>query len=427
MKKTIEKIDGFKIDGIGLVLYALVGVIFLLIINTGLLPNNMMGALFTMVVLGNVFYYLGAHLPIFRSYLGGGAVFALFGGAILTLTGLVPASVGKTVETFISSNGFIDFFILSLIVGAILGMDRKLLLRASVRFLPVAFLSMAVTLLVTLGVSELIGKGFRYGAMNVAFPVMGGGIGAGAIPLSQIYHQTLGGPEKDYLSNLLPAVILGNVVAIMGASLLSKLAENSKYNGHGVMMPGSDVKTEKTAPKIVFQKLGVGLLIALSFYMVAKMLTGLVPSVNEYAFLILLVIVFKASGFIPKYYEESAVTFSNSITKNLTHALLVSVGLTKLDLPVLADSLNWQFVVLVLTALIAISLSAAVFGKLFGLYPVESAITAGMINNSMGGTGNIAVLAACDRMSLIGFAQMGNRLGGAIMLVVAGLFVSIFG
>ena len=50
-----------------------------------------------------------------------------------------------------------------------------------------------------------------------------------------------------------------------------------------------------------------------------------------------------------------------------------------------------------------------------------------MINNSMGGAGNISVLAACDRMNLIGFAQMGNRLGGAIMLVMAGIFVSLFG
>ena len=106
---------------------------------------------------------------------------------------------------------------------------------------------------------------------------------------------------------------------------------------------------------------------------------------------------------------------------------MAGVGLTKLDLVILTHSLTWQFVLLVLTSLISISIAAALFGKLFGLYPVESAITAGMINNSMGGAGNISVLAACDRMNLIGFAQMGNRLGGAIMLVMAGIFVSLFG
>ncbi|WP_273706352.1 2-hydroxycarboxylate transporter family protein, partial [Leuconostoc mesenteroides] len=55
---------------------------------------------------------------------------------------------------------------------------------------------------------------------------------------------------------------------------------------------------------------------------------------------------------------------------------------------------------------------------------VEAAITAGLANNSMGGTGNVAVLAASERMNLIAFAQMGNRIGGALILVVAGILVT---
>lgn len=66
------------------------------------------------------------------------------------------------------------------------------------------------------------------------------------------------------------------------------------------------------------------------------------------------------------------------------------------------------------------------FGKLFGLYPVESVVTAGMCNNSMGGTGNVAVLSSAKRMELIAFAQMGNRLGGAIILIISGFLAQIF-
>ncbi len=40
----------------------------------------------------------------------------------------------------------------------------------------------------------------------------------------------------------------------------------------------------------------------------------------------------------------------------------------------------------------------------------------------MGGTGNVAVLSAANRMELIAFAQMGNRLGGAIVLIISGFF-----
>ncbi|ANZ58060.1 citrate:sodium symporter [Fructilactobacillus lindneri] len=430
LRNILNRLEEFKIDGFGLVIYAILVIILIMVMYLGILPedntSNIFAALFIMVVLGNVFYWLGSHLPIFKSYLGGGAVFALFAPALMAITGLIPKSTINVVDKFVSGAGFVDFFIISLIVGAILGMNRKMLLKASVRFLPVAFLSMAIAFLAVGIVSTVIGKGFNYGALFVAFPVMGGGIGAGAIPLSRIYHQAFGG-STDYLSMLMPAVILGNVFAIIGAGLVSKLFANSKGNGHGKMMPGNYDSIAKEDIKITYQKMGVGLMVATAFYMVALTLNHFIPMINEYAFIILLVIIFKAGGLIPKYYEESAVTFSNSITKNLTHALLAGVGLTKLDLPVLGHSLTWQFVILVLTSVVVITIAAGLIGKLFGLYSVESAITAGLVNNSMGGTGNISVLAASNRMNLIGFAQMGNRLGGAIMLVAAGIYISVFG
>lgn len=45
--------------------------------------------------------------------------------------------------------------------------------------------------------------------------------------------------------------------------------------------------------------------------------------------------------------------------------------------------------------------------------------------NSMGGTGNIAVLSASDRMEMIAFAQMAKRLSGAIILILGGLLASV--
>ena len=44
----------------------------------------------------------------------------------------------------------------------------------------------------------------------------------------------------------------------------------------------------------------------------------------------------------------------------------------------------------------------------------------------MGGTGNVAVLSAADRMNLIAFAQMGNRLGGALVLILSGFLIQLF-
>lgn len=170
--------------------------------------------------------------------------------------------------------------------------------------------------------------------------------------------------------------------------------------------------------------MGIGLVIAMAFFMLGTLLNMLVPAINSYAFIILTVILVKGFGLLPEYYEQSVVMFSDVVVNNMTHALLCGVGMSLLDLKVLAASLSWQFVVLCLTSVIVISLVSGFVGKLFGMYPLEATITAGLCNNSMGGTGNVSVLAASNRMNLIAFAQMGNRLGGAIMLVVAGLLVS---
>ena len=73
------------------------------------------------------------------------------------------------------------------------------------------------------------------------------------------------------------------------------------------------------------------------------------------------------------------------------------------------------------------SLGAALVGRLVGFYPVEAGVTAGLCMSNMGGTGDVAVLSAADRMELMPFAQISSRLGGAIIMVVGSLLLSVLG
>ena len=70
---------------------------------------------------------------------------------------------------------------------------------------------------------------------------------------------------------------------------------------------------------------------------------------------------------------------------------------------------------------------AAIVGKWVGFYPVEAGITAGLCMANMGGTGDVAVLSAADRMELMPFAQISSRLGGAIILIIGSLLLSTLG
>ncbi len=390
------------------------------------LPLNMLGLTLMLVLLGHLFYYLGSIIPVVKSYLGGGSVFTIFAAAALAVTGIIPANVVSATKTFLNDQGLLDFYIAALIVGSILGMNRKLLLKAAVRFIPVSLIAMVAGFFSVGLVGKLLGLGFGHSVMFVSMPMMAGGIGAGAVPLSHIYAQGLGASSGSMFSQLIPAVTLGNVLAVIGAALISKIWANTKYDGHGVLLPISE--DEKTEPikNLDATRIGVGMLIAFSFFLVGTILNSFVPKVHAYAFIIILVILAKAFNLVPKHLEDSVVMFNNVIMGNLTHAVLAGIGLALIDLNVLAQSLTWKFVILTLTSVIVMGLVSALVGKLFGLYPVETAIASGMANNSMGGTGNVAVLSASNRMSMIAFAQMGNRMGGALVLILGGILIQFW-
>ena len=260
-----------------------------------------------------------------------------------------------------------------------------------------------------------------------SLPAMAGGVGAGAVPLSTIYANVLGTDASSIISRLIPATAMTNVLAIIGAALVARAGQSMpKFNGNGKLMEKGDLgdgKPRNVKPSI--PQLGVGLMVSLTFFILGQIGNYFVPKVHAYAFMIIIVVICKIANLLPEYYEDAAIMFNNLIVKNLTAAVLAGIGIALLNLNVLASALTWQFVVLCLTSVIAISVVSGFVGRLFGLYPIESTITAGLCNNSMGGTGNVAVLSAANRMELIAFAQMGNRLGGAIVLIISGFLMQL--
>lgn len=64
-------------------------------------------------------------------------------------------------------------------------------------------------------------------------------------------------------------------------------------------------------------------------------------------------------------------------------------------------------------------------GVITGFEPLRSLLLIAL--PIMGGAGDVAVLSAADRMELMSFAQISSRLGGAIILIIASLMLSILG
>lgn len=417
-----------KITGISLPLYLLIVLILIVTMALGKLPKGILGPLAVLVIFGNLFHFLGNKIPIIKSYLGGGSVFAIFASAALATFNILPHAVLQDTSNFINNMGFLDFYIAALITGSILGMDRDTLIKASVRFIPVALIAMVSSFFAVGFVGMLIGNGFGNSVLYISLPAMAGGVGAGAVPLSSIYAHVLGTDASQVISRLIPATAMTNVLAIIGAALLARAGESKPgFSGQGKLVKtGSLGDASARELKLNIPQFGVGLMVAMSFFMLGQIANYFATKVHAYAFMIIIVVLCKVFNILPKYYEDAAVMFNQLVVRNLTAAVLAGIGMALLNLNVLVASLTWQFVVLCLVSVISISVVAGFVGRLFGLYPVEASITAGFCNNSMGGTGNVAVLSASKRMELIAFAQMGNRLGGAIVLIISGFIMQLF-
>lgn len=424
----IKKIKEINISGVGPLLYLFFMIILICTMALGKLPLNMVGITFLLVLLGHLLYFIGEKLPIMRSYLGGGSVFTLLGATILSFFHIIPSNVINAVGDYMGGKfGFLDFYIAALICGSILGMNRNLLIKASKKFIPVALITMVVGFFAVGCVGMLIGKGFANSVMYVSMPMMSGGMGAGITPLSQIYADGLvNGNQKAIFSQLAPAVTFGNIIAIIVALSISKIFKKSKYNGNGTIVPATE--EELSIPKIEINatQLGVGMLSAFSLFLLGVILNNFFPKIHEYAFMIIIVFILKVLNVVPKKLEDSIVMFNKIVLNNFTHAILAGIGIALIDLTTLGSALSWQFIILCLTSVFSMGLTSWFLGLFLGMYPVETAIGIGMIDNSMGGTGNIAVLSASNRMSMIAFAQMANRLCGAIVLILGGILIRFF-
>lgn len=411
----------FKIFGMSPVMFGIITAVVLVATYMEVLPTGMIGAFPLMIVLGAILNELGNRLPIVKDYLGGGPIIIIFGTAAMVAYSLLPESSIEIMTNFMKGEGFLDFYIAALITGSILGMDRKLLIQASLRYLPVIVGGVIVAFGLTGLVGALMGYGAKEAILYISLPIMGGGMGAGAVPLAQIFGTSLNTDPAEILSTMVPAVALGNALAIVVAGLLSKLGKgHPNFSGEGKLMKAQTDPTqeEQKVHAIEYKFLGMGLLFSTTFFVFGRILAKFIP-IHSYALMIITVAVVKAIGIFPEKYERAAFQWFNFIMANLTPALLVGIGAAYTDLNQVIDALSVTYLVLVSMTVIGAVIGSAFVGKLLGFYPLEASITGGLCMANMGGTGDVAVLSASDRMELMPFAQISSRLGGAFMLIVA--------
>lgn len=392
------------------------------------LPKGMIGALLFMMVIGIVLDFIGESIPIVNSYFGGGPILTIFGTAALVYYNVFPKDIFDNITAFMKGGGFLDFYIAALIVGSILGMNRKLLIKAALKYLPVIIGGVAVSLLLTGTIGYILGYGFKKALFYIAIPIMGGGMGAGAVPLSQIFGLVLKEDPTKLLAVMVPAVALGNAMAIVAGSAMNKIGKKfPKLSGEGKLLKGLDVETdyeEKEKKEIKFEDFGKGLTIALTFFVLGTILSKFI-AIHAYALMIISVIIAKILNLVDEKYERFAAEWFNFMAKNFTIPLLVGIGVAYTNLQQVIDSFSWTYLILVFATVSGAIIGTGIVGALLNFYVVEATITAGLCMANMGGTGDVAVLTSAKRIELMPFSQISSRIGGAFMLLLTSFLVNM--
>ena len=172
------------------------------------LPKSLAGQISFLLVLGEALNFIGNRTPIVKDYLGGGSIVVLFGSSALVMFGLIPKEVVKETNTFITAT-LLNYALAALCCGSIFGMDRNILVKASLRYIP-CILGGAIGAAVLSGLIGTVVMGsLEETLFFITLPIMGGGASAGAVPMSQMFAEILKKDAGTLLAIMTPAVALG--------------------------------------------------------------------------------------------------------------------------------------------------------------------------------------------------------------------------
>lgn len=431
----IKKFFSFKIGVMPLGVFLSLLIVDLLLMQRNILPKDMLGAGSIMVVFGFACEEIGKRIPILKN-VGGKVIMATFLPSYLVYANLLPKQAVTSVTFFMKQTNFLYVFIACLIVGSILSMNRIVLIKALVRI----FIPMAAALLVGSIVGVLTGMILGLNPYKTYFfivaPIMAGGVGEGALPLSMGYSSILKQGQAGIFAKVLPCVMLGSLVAILLSGLLKYIGQKyPKYSGNGVLLKtgkddeilklAQDGNNDKANAKHDLVQLTVAGILSFALYLAGVYINSLIGLPAPIVMLIAVVIA-KILGIIPSSIEKGGYSLFRFIVTAVTTPLLFAIGVAMTPWKNLIEVFsNPRYLIVIALTVIAIVIVGWVVGNLVGMYPVEAAIVTAC-NSGQGGTGVVSILTASDRLELMPFGQLATRIGGALTVVVAIALLKVF-
>nr|WP_195763882.1 2-hydroxycarboxylate transporter family protein [Pseudoduganella rivuli] len=409
-----------RIGLIPLPIYVLLAALIGGFIAQGKVPTDISVSIAVLAVGGFTCAEFGKRIPLLR-HIGAAAIFATFVPSFLVYMHAIPPVLLKNVSEFTKSSNFLYLFIASIVVGSIFSMDRTVLVKGFLKIFAPLAAGTVVAALVGTAVGAALGLGWQHTLFFIVVPIMAGGVGEGAIPLSIGYAAILGHAQGDIFAEVLPPVMLGSLSAILMSGALNFVGKRFPHlTGEGRLQPGAEEAlrvVELPAGTVDVPQVASAGLTAIALYMVGLMSHKLFDFPAPVVMLFVAVLLKLCRVVSPQLQQASHVVYKFFSTA-VTYPLLFAIGAALTPWEKLIAAFTVANLITIVATVASLMATGFVVGRMLKMYPIETAII-NACHSGQGGTGDVAILTAANRMQMMPFAQIATRIGGAIVVTLA--------
>ena len=438
-KSLYEVIWNYKVHGMPLLAYLAFAIPIVIGMITGTLGDDILSVMGMLFIIGIFFSEVGKRLPIWNTWIGGGSMMAIMAPSFLVYMGWLPQKYVDAATHFYDEMSFLNLYIIVLMAGSLLSVNRKHLTETLKRCGPVFFGAVfGATILGIIG-GKIVGIPLGDLLSYYVLPNLGGGNGAGAVPMSEIYNQVTGKPSEVYYAKALAILTLGSTIALILGVILNSL---------GKKFPGlaGDGKTllRDTGKKFALEGAGEvemnpsmtdianAFIVATGFYafanIVGKMMLPKIFGVivHPLAYLILFLTLANIMDIIPTNLRAGAKVLSEFIVEKMGPMCFAGMGIAITDFSEFLTAITFQNFAACLGIELGIVMGAGIVAQIVGFYPIDAIIATGPTCSNRGDSADVILLGATDRMGLMPFAQVLSRLGGAFVLALSSTVFTAF-
>jgi len=410
------------------IVLAIVGIVSIYI-WLGDVPSDIPMNIAVLATGGFVCAEVGKRVPILRN-LGFAAILATFAPSYLSHVGILPRPLVRSISAFTDNSNILYLFVASIIVGSILGMDRRLLITGFLKVFVPLIAGSAVALAVGCTVGTALGLGFSHTLFKIVVPVMAGGVGEGAIPLSIGYAQLSHQSQELLFAEVLPPIMLSSLTAIVFAGVLNAAGKyrpnltghaGLQIGEHDVPLIGEDAIKPAPSPATV----GSAVVMVVTVFLMGALAQRLWNWPGPVVMLAVAVLM-KLGRIASPRLEQGAYANYQFFSTCVTYPLLFAIGVAKTPWDALVSAFTLPTIVTIVATVASLMATGFVTAKFMRLYPIDAAIV-NACHCGQGGTGSVAILTAANRMQLMPFAQIATRIGGAITVTLALILFARFG